>query len=78
MSRVITGAKAKIDINGITVAFVSGVNINEEDTLTDIDVLGQLDAADLAETGHKANFSLTTFKPIDGSNSAATLGRTDG
>lgn len=72
MSKVLTGSKGAVKINGQKIAFVGGVTINEENTLTDIDVLDQLEVAELAETAHKVNFSCNLFK-IDG-NSATDLG----
>lgn len=72
MSKVLTGSKAALKINGTKVAFVGGVNITEEDTLTDIDVLDQLEVAELAETAHKVSFTANVFK-IDG-NSTTQLG----
>jgi hypothetical protein len=72
MSKVLTGSKAALKINGTKVAYVGGVNINEENTLTDIDVLDQLEVAELAETAHKISFTCNLFK-IDG-NGTAQLG----
>lgn len=72
MSKVLTGSKGALKINGQKIAFVGGVNVNEENTLTDIDVLDQLEVAEQAETGHKVSFSCTVFK-VDG-NSTADLG----
>lgn len=72
MSKVLTGSKGSVKINGVKIAFVGGVNITEDNTLTDIDVLDQLEVAELAETAHKVNFSCTLFK-IDG-NSTTQLG----
>lgn len=72
MSKVFTGSKAALKLNGVKVAFVAGVNVTEDNTLTDIDVLDQLEVAEHAETAHKVSFSCTMFK-IDG-NSAAQLG----
>lgn len=72
MSKVFTGSKAALKLNGIKVAFVGSVNINEENTLTDIDVIDQLEVAEHAETGHKVSFTCNLFK-IDG-NSAQQLG----
>jgi len=72
MSRVLTGSKASVKLNGVKVAFASGVNINQENTLTDIDVLDQLEVAELAETGHKVSFTVNLFK-ID-ENAAANFG----
>jgi len=72
MSKVLTGSKAALKINGQKVGYVGGVNINEDNTLTDIDVLDQLEVAEHAETAHKVSFSCNMFK-IDG-NATAQLG----
>lgn len=72
MSQVLTGSKASVKLNGVKVAFASGVNITHENTLTDIDVLDQIEVAEHAETGHKVSFSVNLFK-IDG-NAAADFG----
>ncbi len=72
MSKVFTGSKAALKLNGIKVAFVGSVTINEDDTLTDIDVLDQLEVAEHAETAHKVSFTCNLFK-IDG-NSVSQLG----
>ena len=62
MARVFTGAKAVIFIDEKPIAFAGGVNVNQEDTLTDVEVLGQISSADLAETGHKVSCSVNMFK----------------
>lgn len=72
MGKVFTGSKAALKLNGVKVAFVGSVNINEENTLTDVDVLDQLEVAEHAETGHKVSFTCNLFK-IDG-NSVSQLG----
>ncbi len=72
MTQVFTGSKGSLKLNGIKVAFVGGFSINEDNTLTDIDVIDQLEVAELAETAHKVSFSVNLFK-IDG-NSARQLG----
>lgn len=72
MSKVLTGSKAALKLNGSKVAFIGSVTINEENTLTDIDVLDQLEVAEHAETGHKVSFTCNLFK-IDG-NSVSQLG----
>lgn len=74
MSQVITGARGHVKLNGQIVGLVGGVNVTIEDTLTDVDVIGQIDVADLAETAHKCNFSINVFKNADGSNFAAKVG----
>jgi hypothetical protein len=72
MSKVFTGSKASLKLNGAKVAFVGSVNINHENTLTDIDVLDQLDVAEHAETGHKVSFTCNLFKVDE--NAASLLG----
>lgn len=62
MSKVLTGSKGALKINGVKIAFVGGVDITEEDTLTDVDVLDQLEVAELAETAHKVSFTCQVFK----------------
>lgn len=72
MSKTLSGSKAALKLNGVKVAFVGSVNINEENTLQDIDVLDQLEVAEHAEVAHKVSFSCNYFK-IDG-NSVSQLG----
>ena len=72
MSQVFTGSKASLKLQGQKVAFVGSVNITQELTLTDIDVLDQLEIAEAAETGFKCNFTANLFK-VD-ANSAISLG----
>ena len=71
MSEVFSGSKASLKLDGVKVAFVGGVNITEENTLTDIDVIDQLEVAEHAETGHKVSFSCNLFKTA--SNTALGL-----
>lgn len=72
MSKVLTGSKAALKINGVKIGYVGGVQINEENTLTDIEVMDQLEVAEHAETGHKTSFSCNLFK-ING-NATTQLG----
>ena len=65
MSRVLTGARGTLKINGKAVAWCSGVNVNQEDSLADVDVIGQLESADLAAVGHKCSLTVNCFKLID-------------
>ena len=62
MSKVFTGSKARLLIGGTAIAYASSINVTQENTLTDIDVLDQLEVAELAETGHKVSFSVNVFK----------------
>lgn len=62
MGKVFTGSKAALKINGVKVAFAADVNVNQDDQLTDIDVLDQLEVAELAETGHKVSLTMNLFK----------------
>lgn len=72
MSQVLTGSKIAFKLNGQKVAFASSINITEDNPVADIDVLDQVEVAELAETGHKVSFSVGVFK-VDG-NSAEALG----
>ncbi len=72
MSQVLSGSKASVKLNGVKVAFASGVNITQENTLTPIDVLDDLRVAEHAETAHVVSFSVNLFK-IDG-NAASEFG----
>lgn len=72
MSKVLSGAKGSLKLNGAKVAFVGSITINEENTLTAIDVLDQLEVAEHAETGHVVGFSCNLFKVVE--NSAQALG----
>lgn len=72
MSKVFTGSKGSLKLNGQKVAFVGSLTINQENTLTDIDVLDQLDVAEHAETGHKVSFTCNLFKVDE--NAATLLG----
>ena len=65
MSQIFTGARGVLKIDNKIVGFVGGVNVTAEFTLTDVDVIGQLEVGDLAETGFKCNFSVNVFKEID-------------
>lgn len=64
MASVMTGARGKVLIGGKVVGFIGGVNVNVEDTLADVDIIGQLEVGDLAETGHKCNFSINYYKAL--------------
>jgi hypothetical protein len=72
MSRTISGSRASLKINGKKIAFIGGVTVTEENTLTDIEVMDQLEVAELAETAHKVSFTCNFFK-VNG-NSAIDLG----
>lgn len=64
MAQVLTGARGKIKIGGVLVGFVGGIDVDVENTLADVDILGQLERGDLAEVGHKCNFTINYFKAI--------------
>lgn len=74
MTQVFSGPKASIKVNGVKIGFVSSFTVNEDNTLTDIDVLDQLESAEQAETAHKVNFTVNMFK-VD-ANAAVALGIT--
>jgi hypothetical protein len=72
MSRALSGAKACLKLNGVKVAFMSGVNFSHENTIQRVDVLDQVESAELAVVGHQCSFSVDFFR-ID-ENTAKTLG----
>ena len=68
MSQVMTGARGVVKIKGVVVGFIGGVNVTLENTITDVEVMGQLEVGDLAETGHKCSFTINYFKTFSDSN----------
>lgn len=62
-----SGPKASILMNGVKIGFTSSFSVTEDNTLTDVDVLDQLEVAEQAETGHKVSFTMNMFK-IDGNS----------
>lgn len=72
MSKILTGSKAAVKLNGIKIAFASDFTVNHDNQLTDVDVLDQLEVAELAETGHKVNCTINLFKVDE--NTAASFG----
>lgn len=62
MSRVFTGAKAQILIDGIPLVFVSSITINHENRLEEIPQLDNLEVAEYAENGHRCSFTINLFK----------------
>lgn len=65
MAQIFTGAKGTVQINGEVFAFCSGIDVNEDNTLTDVDIMGQLEVGDLAETAHKCSFTVRHFKVVN-------------
>lgn len=66
------GAAITFIIGGAPVAYATGINITEDDSVTDIDVIDQLQVAELAYITHKVSFSVNLIK-ID-ANAAETVG----
>ena len=71
-SKVFSGAKARLIIGGKTIAYCSNINITQENTLVDVDVIDQLEVMELVEVGHKVSFSVGVFKVNE--NTAAFFG----
>jgi len=65
MAQVFTGARGLVRVGDTDIGFMTGINVNVEYTLTDVDVLGKLETGDFAETGVKVTFSANTFKAIN-------------
>lgn len=72
MTKSIAGAKVALKLDGVKVAFLSGVSMNVENTLIPINVLDLLEVAEYAEVGHVCGFSCNYIK-ID-ENAAAVIG----
>lgn len=72
MARTKTGSRLSIKLNGTKIAFASSFNVNHENQLQDIDVLDQLEVAELAEVGHKVSCTVNLFKVDE--NAAAVFG----
>lgn len=72
MSKVFTGSKGSLKLNGVKVAFVSSINVNWENNLARIDIIDQLESAELAEVGHTCSFSCNLLKVDE--NAAKVLG----
>ena len=66
------GAAVLFQVSGITVGYASGLNITEDDSVVDVDVLGQIYTVEFPYVGHKVHFSVNVFK-ID-SQTAESLG----
>jgi len=65
MAKVLTGSRVVVKIGETPLALASNLNLNIEYTLQDVDVLGRLEVFDLAEVGHRVNFSVGVFKPLE-------------
>lgn len=72
MSRSLSGSKASFKLNGVKVAFVAGVNFSHENTLQRVDVIDQLESAEIANVGHSCSFSVDFFRVDE--NAAKALG----
>jgi len=72
MSKTLSGSKASLKLNGVKVAFVSGISVSVDDHLVPIEVLDQLTIAEAAECGHSCSFSARFFKVDE--NAALALG----
>lgn len=57
-----TGSRLAVKLNGVKIAFASGINITHENSLQDIEVLDQLEVAEFAETAHRVTGSINLFK----------------
>lgn len=73
MAKILTGSKAQVRINGKVVGFMSNVSVDYEYALHNVDILGQLEVGDLAETGHTAKCSCDHFMIVDGSMASTAV-----
>jgi hypothetical protein len=71
-TKTFSGSRASLKLNGVKVAFVSGINVTQDNHLVPIEVLDQLEVAEFAECGFSCNFSARFFKVDE--NAALALG----
>ena len=62
MTDSIVGARAVVLQNGNAIAFTNSLSYNIDQALTPIEVLDQLEPAELAETGYHVTLTTTTFR----------------
>lgn len=60
--QTISGSRLAVKVNAQPVAFSSSFTINQENTLLDINVLDQIEIAELANVGIKVSCTLNVFK----------------
>jgi hypothetical protein len=72
MSKALSGSKGCFKLNGVKVAFVSGINFTHENSLQRVSVLDQLEDAEIAVVGHQASFTVEFFRVDE--NAAQALG----
>lgn len=66
-TQAIVGARAIFLANGQKVLFTNSLNYTIDQSLTPIDVLDQLSAAELAETGYSVTLQCTSFRRYNAS-----------
>jgi hypothetical protein len=62
LQQTISGSRLAVNVNAQPVAFSSSFTVNQENTLLDVNVLDQLEVAELANVGIKVNCTLNIFK----------------
>ena len=72
MSKTFSGSRASLKLQGVKVAFVSGISVTQDNHLVPIEILDQLEIAEAAECGFSCSFSARFFKVDE--NAALTLG----
>jgi len=72
MSKTLSGSRASLKLNGVKVAFISGISVSIDDHIVPIEVLDQLEIAEGAECGHSCSFSAQFFKVDE--NAATAIG----
>lgn len=64
---VLSGARARLMIEGVKVMYATNVSYGEEITLEPVDVLDQLETAEHVATGYRCNFSSQHVRVITNS-----------
>jgi len=65
MGKVFSGSRGALKINGKKIAFIGGVSVQESNMLERINILDQLESAELTEVGHEVSLTANYFKAID-------------
>ena len=61
-ANVITGGRARVIIKGNTVGYISGVNVNVDESTVDIEVLDEVTKKEFAHVRHDVDFSINYFR----------------
>lgn len=61
---VLSGARARLQINGVTVMYATNVSYGEEIAMEPVEPLDQLDVAEFVPTAYRVNFSAQMVRVV--------------